>query len=224
MLMNPEQAKEELENAKEFYNYLFRQKISDPVGMLVNYMIKPYNQIMSDESLRDWVLENETLAIEARESLIKAQEYIITQGLMREREAILPIPELKPEELGPAIDTFNHLVSLSIYAEKAKKLFENLNEFKKGGVLQNYLKYDTLKNELSSYINLFNKSATEMLQIKPMLIKNLKKRNQKLYDAGIQVLKALAFWIDQLLQIGLQPYVPQQRNDYKRLESSALAA
>ncbi|MCX6708209.1 MAG: hypothetical protein NTW67_00970 [Candidatus Woesearchaeota archaeon] len=63
--MNPEQAKKELDAAKEFYNLLLRQKISNPIDMLINYMITPYNQIMSDERLRDWILENEELATKA---------------------------------------------------------------------------------------------------------------------------------------------------------------
>ena len=86
--MDERQALGELEAARDFYNLLFRQRISNPVDMLINYMIKPYNQIMSDERLRDWILENEGLAIEARESLIKAQDYIIAQELMKEKEII----------------------------------------------------------------------------------------------------------------------------------------
>jgi len=222
--MNLEQAKKELDAAKDFYNLLLRQKISNPVDMLINYMITPYNQIMSDERLRDWILENEELATEAYESLIKAQDYLIIQGLMREKEGILPIPELKPEELRQAMDTFNHLIGLSIYAEKARNLFEELREFKKAGTLQTYLKYETNRNTLSSFIDLFNKNAIELIQIKPVLIKNLKKQNLKLYSAGIQVMKTLAFWIDQLLQIGLKPAAEQQQTDFRKLEPRALAA
>jgi hypothetical protein len=214
--MNPQQVKEELEAAKNFYPLLLKGGIPNPVNMFEQNILPPYNQIFADENLREIALgsrENEQLAIEAYEALVKAQDYLMTTELTKIRLAILP-PQVTAEELEPVMALFSEIKSiLGAFVGQADSILTDFRVIRsEGGQVERYLKGQN-QEKLSNFLRNFNFRAKQLNQIKMHLIRGLKKQNKRLFDETMEIMSNLRLHINDLLAFGLRPSEYEEKQE-----------
>ncbi len=199
-------------------NKLEEGNVKDAVDIFT-LTLNNYNKILEADYLREFVRNNIRKVQNAFTSLTNGKKYLVDAGYLEKGVEIKPIPEISEAEETKRLAELKRIEALSVNADIAKARFAELAEYERQGKLQQYLNSPSFRRELDDFIFIFCRNVTALIEIlESAELESFRRQNARLVRSAVNTLWNLRFWTKELLNKGVQPFIPAKLKEFNTLE------
>lgn len=223
--MNEADAKNELENAEAIYNLVVRDINAGtnlkPVSDIFLAILKSFNQIFNSEELKKYAIENEPrLTLRAYSSIKNAYTELFNKKTIQE-QIIANVPEMMKKEVRVMILKIFSPVQSAF--NRASNLIDEFEGFKKTGILERYVTGAPNRQIMGNLLFIFNEQYAQFkLIMETPEFEKSREENRELLNQTRNVIKELAYNINELKGLGLEPYGIHDWNTFKKNEAELM--
>jgi hypothetical protein len=151
---------------------------------------------MSDPELKEWISKKMKLAKRAFVAVTEAQNILFKKGLIREKQAIVPLPQR--EDIKAVL---GNIASMDLYAKQAKQIVETITPMATAKRAE-YASMGSIMNDLDRFMDVYIRYADMLLaMIKSSDFEELLKMPE--FDSAVDSLRMLEVWTSDMVRLGV---------------------